>query len=67
MWIWVVVTVAVIGGILGFVFSDKNDKGEGAAQGATAGGCMALSCIMQIALTLFSVWLLFKLGQWLFG
>ncbi|HPT72804.1 MAG TPA: hypothetical protein PLE74_11060 [Candidatus Cloacimonadota bacterium] len=65
-WLWVILIVALIGGLIGYFSSDKN-KGENALGGAVAGGMGCGYIILQIFLALVGIWLLIKLGSWLFS
>jgi len=63
-WLWVILIVAAIGGIIGFLSSGK---GEDAVAGAATAGIGCASVIFQIFLALLSLFILFKIGGWLFG
>lgn len=60
MWIWILIIAIVIGAIFGFASSGK---GEDAAAGAMAGGCMAASCLGRI----FFAGIIILLILWLFS
>lgn len=66
-WLIVIIVVAVIGGIIGYFTSDSGKEGEGALEGAVAGAFGCGSIIFQIMLGLLSLYLLVRLGAWLFG
>jgi hypothetical protein len=63
-WLWVILVVAAIGGIIGFLSSGK---GEDAAAGAATAGIGCAYIIFQIFLALLGFFILFKIGSWLFG
>jgi len=65
-WLWVILIVAAIGGLIGYFSSDR-DRGENAVQGALAGGMGCGYIILQIFLAILGFWILFKVGSWLFG
>jgi len=64
-WLWVILIVAAIGGIIGYVSS--GGKKEDAVQGAVGAGMGCGYIILQIFLTLLGLFLLFKIGSWLFS
>ncbi len=63
-WIWVIIVVAVIGGIIGYMRSGKK---EDAVSGAIGAGVGCGYIILQIFLALLGIWILFRIGSWLFG
>lgn len=63
-WLWVILIVAVIGGIIGFLSSGK---AEDAGAGAVAAGVGCGYLIFQIFLALIGFYILFSIGGWLFG
>jgi hypothetical protein len=63
-WLWVILIVAAIGGIIGYLSSGK---GEDAAVGALGAGMGCAYIIFQIFLALLGLFILFKIGSWLFG
>ncbi len=65
-WLWVILVVAAIGGLLGYFGSDRN-RGKNAIQGALVSGMGCGYIILQIFLAFVGLWILFKLGSWLFG
>ena len=65
-WLFVILIVAIIAGIIGYFSSDKN-KGENAAQGALMGGLGCGYIIFQIFLFFVGIGILFALGRWLFS
>jgi len=65
MWIYVLIGAIVIGAIIGMLSSD--DSTGGALGGALAGGMGCGYVLLQIFLGLVGLWLLFKVGSWLFG
>ena len=66
-WLIVIVIVAIIGGIIGFFASNDGERGEGAAAGCLTSGIGCGYIIVYIGLGLLGLYLLFKLGSWLFG
>lgn len=52
MWIWIIVIAVIIGAIVGFASSGKS---EDAASGALAGGCMAASYLVRLAIAAISI------------
>ena len=63
-WLWVILIVAAIGGIIGFL---STGKGEDAAAGAASAGIGCAYLIFQIFLALLGLFILIKIGGWLFG
>ena len=63
-WLWVILIVAAIGGIIGYFSSGK---GEDAVAGAATAGFGCAYIIFQIFISILGIFLLFKLGSWLFG
>ncbi|MGL5959628.1 MAG: hypothetical protein ACRCY6_02630 [Bacteroidales bacterium] len=63
-WLWVILAVAAIGGIIGYL---NTGKGEGAAAGAAAAGIGCAYVILYIFLGLLGLFTMFKLGTWLFS
>jgi hypothetical protein len=67
-WLWIILVVAAIAGIIAYIGEkDKNEKGQAALGGAIAGGMGCGYLIMQVLIGLAAIWLLFKIGGWLFG
>jgi len=66
-WLIVILVVAGIGGILGYLNSNSEDKAKGAVEGAATAGLGCGYIILQIFLALLGIWILFKIGSWLFG
>lgn len=66
IWLWVILIVAAIGGLIGY-FSSDHDKGENAVEGVLVGGIGCGYIILQIFLTILGIWILFKVGSWLFS
>ena len=67
-WIWVIlIAAAITGAIAYFSEQNKDEKGQAAVSGAFVGGMGCGYLILQILFGLFTFWLLFKLGAWLFG
>ena len=63
-WLWVIIVVAIIGGIIGFMSSGKE---EDAVAGAAVAGMGCAYMIFQIFMALVGLFILFKLGSWLFS
>ena len=63
-WLWVIIVVAVIGGIIGYFSSGTR---EGAVEGAVTAGMGCGYIIFKIFLALVGLYLLIKIGGWLFG
>jgi len=67
-WLWVILIVAAIGGIIGYFSSDsKDDRGANALGGAIAGATGCGYLILQIFLAILGIGVLFLIGSWLFG
>lgn len=67
-WLWIILVVAGITAVLAyFGEQDKGEKGKAAVSGAIAGGMGCGYLILQVLIGLLGIWLLFKLGGWLFG
>jgi hypothetical protein len=66
-WLWVILIVAAIGGIIGYLFSKKGERGAGAAAGAITAGMGCGSIVLWVFLMLLGLFLLFEFGSWLFG
>ena len=63
-WLWVILIVAAIGGILSYLSSGKAE--DGLAGAATSGaGCAIL--IFQIFLALVGILIFLKIAGWLFS
>ncbi|MDO9615986.1 MAG: hypothetical protein Q7J86_15875, partial [Bacteroidota bacterium] len=63
-WLWVILVVAAIGGIISYLSSGKAE--DGVAGAATAGiGCAVV--IFQIFLALAGFLIFLKIASWLFG
>jgi hypothetical protein len=63
-WLWVILIVAAIGGLIGFFSSGKT---EDAVSGAVGAGMGCGYIILQIFLGLVGLFILISLGSWLFG
>lgn len=63
-WLWVILVVAAIGGIIGYLRSGKR---EDAISGALNAGAGCGYIIFQIFLAILGLFILFKIGIWLFG
>lgn len=63
-WLIVIIVVALIGGVIGYFCSGD---GEGFLTGLVGAGAGCGYLIFQIFIGLLSLYLLIKLGVWLFG
>ena len=63
-WLWIILIVAAIGGLIGFLGSGKSEDAVAGAAGAGI-GCGYL--MLQIFLTVLGFWLLFKIATFLFS
>lgn len=63
-WLVVILVVAVIGGIIGYLNTGKT---EDAVSGAVGAGMGCGYLIFQIFLAILGLGLLFAVGSWLFG
>lgn len=63
-WLWVILIVGIIGGIIGYLNSGKK---EDAVSGAVGAGLGCGYIILQIFLAIAGIALLFAVGSWLFG
>ena len=63
-WLVVILVVAAIGGIIGFL---NTGKSEDAVAGAVGAGMGCGYIILQIFLAIAGIALLFAIGGWLFG
>jgi hypothetical protein len=67
-WLWVILIVAGIAGVIAYVGEqDKKEKRQAAVGGAIAGGIGCGYLILQVLFGVFALWFLFKLAEWLFG
>lgn len=67
-WLWVILIVAAISGIIGYISTeDKRDRGETGLGCALTGGMGCGYIIFQIFLFLVGLFILFKIGSWLFS
>lgn len=67
-WLWVIIVVAVVAAVFGFLAEDKEeDRGKAALSGALVGGMGCGYIILQILLGLAIIWGFFMLVGWLFG
>jgi len=66
-WILVIIVAGVICGIIGYFVSDDKEKGEGALSGCLGGSLGCGYVIFQILMALLGIFLLIKIGSWLFG
>ncbi len=65
-WLYVVIAIAVIGGIIGYFTANDGERGEGFFKGCFFGGTGCLSAMIPILIGLLSLYLLISLGLWLF-
>ncbi len=63
-WLWVILIVAVIGGIIGYFSSGTK---EGAVEGAASAGLGCGYIIFQIFLAIVGIYVMFLIGSWLFS
>jgi len=63
-WLWVILIVAAIGGIISFLSSGKK---EDALAGAVTSGIGCAYLILQIFLAFVGLFIFFKIAEWLFG
>jgi len=63
-WLWVILSVALIGGIISFLVSGSL---RSAVAGATGAGMGCAYLIFKIFLALLALFILFKIGEWLFS
>jgi len=63
-WLWVILIVALIGGLIGYF--DSGTK-EGALEGAVVAGLGCGYVIFRIFLALLGLYILFLIGSWLFS
>jgi len=63
-WLWVILSVALIGGIISFLMSGSI---RAAIAGATGAGMGCAYLIFKIFLALLALFILFKIGEWLFN
>jgi hypothetical protein len=64
MWLKVIIIVALIGGVIGFLSSGKK---EDAAAGAVGAGLGCGYLMLQIFLGALGLWVMLKLASWLFS
>ena len=67
MWIWILIIVIALGGILGYLGSDSNEKGKGAVSGAIAGGIGCGYVIFSIFMFGVGIMILVWIFSFLFG
>lgn len=63
-WLYLILIVAAIGGLIGYLGSGKT---EDAAAGALGAGVGCGYIILQIFIAILSIWVLLKIGSWLFS
>jgi hypothetical protein len=63
-WLWVILIVAAIGGIISYFSSGKAEDG---VAGAVASGIGCGYLILQIFLAFVGLFIFFKIAEWLFG
>jgi hypothetical protein len=66
-WLWVIIIVAIIGGIIGFLGSDDKERLPGCLGGMVMGGGGCAWVIAQVVIAIGSLILLFKIASWLFS
>lgn len=66
MWLTILIIAIVVGGMLGFAFSDEGDRSSGAINGALAGGMGCGYILLRIFIAGIAIFLLIKLFKALF-
>ena len=66
-WLIIILIVAVIGGIIGFIGSEDGLRKEGAATGAEYGAVCCGHVLLQLFLWGLGIVLLFRFFAWIFG
>lgn len=66
-WLVVIIVVAVIGGIIGFLGSNDGERGMGALEGAATGAVGCGVIIFHLFLAAIGIGLFFLLISWLFS
>ena len=66
-WLIIILVVAAIGGIIGFIGSEDGSRKEGAATGAIFGAVGCGQVLLQLFLWGLGIVLLFRLFAWIFG
>lgn len=66
-WLYVIIAVAVIAGLIGYFSSNDGQRGEGAAQAALGGVIGCGYVLLQIFLWGLGIFIVIKLFGWLFG
>ncbi len=64
---YIIIGVAIVGGIIGYFFSDNDNSKEGAAEGAAMGVVGCLSFILYAGGGLLTLFLIIKFFAWLFS
>lgn len=67
MWIAIIIIAVIIGGIVGLLHSNEDEKGPGCLGGALFGGIAAMGCLGRIFFTAVSILLVLWLFRVLFG
>ena len=62
-WLWILLIAIVVGGIIGYMTSGSK---EGAKRGAASFGIGCGYILMHIFFAFIGLYILFKLGEWLF-
>lgn len=64
MWIWIIIIAVIIGAAIGYFNSGKSEDAVGEA---LAGGCMAASCLVRLAIAALVIIGILWLAGVLFG
>lgn len=64
---YIIIGVAIIGGIIGYFLSDDNNPKEGAAGGAAVGVIGCLSILTYVGGGLLGLYLIIKIFAWIFS
>lgn len=55
MWLWIIIIAILIGAVIGIFSSNGKNPKSDAASGAFAGGCLAMSCLVKLAIAALSI------------
>lgn len=64
---YIIVGVAIVGGIIGYLFSDNDNHKEGAAEGAAMGVVGCLSILTYVGGGLLVLYVIIKIFAWIFS
>ena len=65
-WLIVIIVVAVIGGMIGFLGSNDGERGEGFLKGLFGGAFGCGTVVFYVATSILSFYLLFSVAEWFF-